>query len=144
MRTVNSAQYQHLTDAFDFDMTVNVYAESDSPGNEQLGFWTTEAAKAPGSDNLAGVSDPVVDALVAKLISAHTRDGLIVACRALDRVLLWSWYVMPMWHVQSFWAAWWDQFGFLDVPIRAGTDFNAWWVDAALAAKTDAARQSGL
>jgi microcin C transport system substrate-binding protein len=57
---------------------------------------------------------------------------------------LWNWYVVPHWHLQSYWAAWWDRFGFVDQPIRAGVDFNAWWIDPALAAKTDAARQSGL
>jgi microcin C transport system substrate-binding protein len=144
VRTVDPAQYQHLTDAFDFDMTVNVFEESDSPGNEQADYWTSGSAREAGSNNLAGVSDPVVDALVAKVISARTRQDLVVACRALDRVLLWGWYVVPQWHLQSFWAAWWDRFGFVDVPIRAGVDFNAWWIDQALAARTDAARQSGL
>ncbi len=144
VRTVDSAQYQHLTDAFDFDMTINVYGESDSPGNEQVDNWTSGAAKEPGSNNLAGVSDPAVDALVAKVISSRTRDELIASTRALDRVLLWSWYVVPQWHLQSYWAAWWDRFGFVDVPIRAGVDFNAWWIDPPLAATTDAARRSGL
>ncbi len=144
VRTVDSAQYQRVTDEFDFDMTVNVYGESDSPGNEQADNWTSDAAKESGSNNLAGASDPVVDALVAKVISARSREALITATRALDRVLLWNWYVVPHWHLQSYWAAWWDRFGFVDRPIRAGVDFNAWWVDPALAAKTDAARQSGL
>jgi microcin C transport system substrate-binding protein len=144
VRTVDPAQYEHLTDAFDFDMTMNTFAESDSPGNEQSNFWTSESAKQEGSDNLAGVADPVVDALVAKIVSARARDELIVACRALDRVLLWSWYAVPHWHINSSWTAWWDRFGFDDVPIRAGVDFNAWWIEPALAAKTDAARASGL
>jgi microcin C transport system substrate-binding protein len=144
VRTVDPSQYEHLTDAFDFDMTVNVYGESDSPGNEQADYWSSAAGKEQGSNNLAGVADPVVDALVAKVIAARTREELIAACRALDRVLLWSWYIVPHWHLQAFWAAWWDRFGFVDVPIRAGVDFNAWWIDPALAAKTDAARQSGL
>jgi microcin C transport system substrate-binding protein len=121
-----------------------VYGESDSPGNEQSDYWSSEAAKEQGSSNLAGVSDPVVDALVAKVISARSRQDLITATRALDRVLLWGWYLVPHWHLQSYWAAWWNRFGFVDVPIRAGVDINAWWVDHDLATKTDAARQSGL
>jgi microcin C transport system substrate-binding protein len=144
VRTVDPSQYEHLTDNFDFDMTVNVFSESDSPGNEQSDYWTSGAAKETGSSNICGVSDPVVDALVAKLISARSREDLIAATRALDRVLLWGWYVVPHWHLQSYWAAWWDRFGFVDVPIRAGVDFNSWWLDHDLAAKTDAARQSGL
>jgi len=144
VRTVDEAQYQHLTDPFDFDMTMNTYSESDSPGNEQADNWTSAAAKEVGSNNIAGVSDPVVDDLVAKVISSKTRADLITATRALDRVLLWGWYVVPQWHLQSYWAAWWDRFGFVDVPIRAGVDINGWWIDPALAAKTDAARKSGL
>jgi microcin C transport system substrate-binding protein len=144
VRTVDPAQYQHLTDAFDFDMTINVFGESDSPGNELWDFWGSAAAKQQGSDNLAGVADPVVDALIAKVVGAGTREELITAARALDRVLLWGWYVVPQWHIQSVWVAWWDRFGFTNVPVRSGVAFDAWWVDPALAAKTDAARRSGF
>ncbi|MDA8247663.1 MAG: extracellular solute-binding protein [Rhodospirillales bacterium] len=144
VRTVDPAQYQHLTDAFDFDMTINTYGESDSPGNELWDFWGSAAAKQEGSDNLAGVAEPVVDALIAKVVGAHTREELVTAARALDRVLLWGWYVVPQWHIQSVWAAWWNRFGHPDVPVRSGVAFNTWWVDEELAEKTDAARRSGL
>ncbi|HET8996890.1 MAG TPA: extracellular solute-binding protein [Acetobacteraceae bacterium] len=144
VRTVDPAEYQHLTDAFDFDMTINTYGESDSPGNELVDFWGSAAAKQEGSDNLAGVSDPVVDALIAKVVGARTRDDLVTAARALDRVLLWGWYVVPQWHIQSVWVAWWDRFGHPDVKVRSGVAFNTWWVDEELAEKTDAARRSGL
>jgi microcin C transport system substrate-binding protein len=144
VRTVDPAQYEHLTDAFDFDMTINTYGESDSPGNELLDFWGSSSAKQEGSDNLAGVADPVVDALIARVVSARSREDLVTAARALDRVLLWGWYVVPQWHIQSVWVAWWDRFGHTDVPVRSGVSFSSWWVDAALAAKTDAARRSGL
>ncbi len=144
VRTVDPAEYQHLTDNFDFDMTINTYGESDSPGNELWDFWGSESAKQVGSDNLAGVADPMVDALIQKVVSARSREELITAARALDRVLLWGWYVVPNWHLQSVWAAWWDRFGFTDVAVRSGIAFNAWWVDPALADKTDAARRSGF
>ena len=144
VRTVDPAQYQHLTDAFDFDMTINTYGESDSPGNELWDFWGSAAATQEGSDNLAGVTDPVVDALIARVVSVRTREELITAARALDRVLLWGWYVVPQWHIQSVWAAWWDRFGHTDTAVRSGISFNSWWVDAELAARTDAARRSGF
>ena len=144
VRTVDPSQYQHLTDSFDFDMTVAVFGESDSPGNEQMDYWSSGSAKEEGSSNLAGVSDPVVDALVAQVVGANSRAELIAATRALDRVLLWSWLVVPHWHIREVWAAWWDRFGHVDVPIRSGIAFNAWWVDPALAARTDVARRSGL
>ncbi len=143
VRTVDPAQYQHLTDAFDFDMTINSYGESDSPGNELWDFWGSAASKQEGSDNLAGVADPVVDALITKVVGANTREDLVAAARALDRVLLWNWYVVPQWHLQSAWVAWWNRFGHSDVPVRSGVAFDSWWVDPALAAKIDSARHNG-
>ena len=144
VRTVDPAEYQHLTDNFDYDMTINTFSESDSPGNELWDFWGSASAKQIGSDNLCGVAEPMVDALISKIVSATSRDELITAARALDRVLLWGWYVVPQWHLQAVWAAYWDRFGFRDVPIRGGIAFDSWWVDPALAQKTDAARRSGF
>jgi microcin C transport system substrate-binding protein len=144
VRTVDPAEYQHLTDNFDYDMTINTFGESNSPGNELWDFWGSASAKQVGSDNLCGVASPVVDALIGKVVSATTRDELVTAARALDRVLLWGWYVVPQWHLQAVWAAYWDRFGFKDVPIRSGIAFDSWWVDPALAEKTDAARRSGF
>ena len=144
VRTVDAPQYQRLTDTFDFDMTMVVLPESDFPGNEQRDYWSCAARKAEGSSNLAGVCDPVVDALVKKVIEARDVTKLSVATKALDRVLLWSWYVVPNWHIQSFNAAFWDRFGHPAQPVRTGIAFDSWWVDAKLAAATDAARRSGL
>jgi microcin C transport system substrate-binding protein len=140
VRTVDPSQYQHLTDAFDFDMTINVYGESGSPGNELWGYWGSAAAKEQGSDNLAGASEPVIDALIGKVCAATTREELVTAARALDRVLLWNWYVVPQWHLQSVWAAWWDRFGYPDAKVRSGVVFDAWWIDAEREAKLKAAR----
>ena len=143
VRTVDPAQYQRLTDAFDYDMTMTVFAESEHPGNEQMDYWGSQSAKAEGSNNLVGVADPVVDALVAKVIGAPDYQHLLTATHALDRVLLWNWYVVPHWHLQSFRVAYWDRFGRPDKPVRAGLVFDSWWVDPKLAAATDAARQAG-
>ena len=143
VRTVDPSNYEKLTDKFDFDMTIGTYGESDSPGNEQSDYWSSGSAKEDGSSNLAGVSDPVVDMLVGKIISAQTRIDLIAATRALDRVLLAGWYMVPNWHIREVWAAWWDRFGYQDVPVRSGIAFDAWWIDHDRAARTDAARQAG-
>jgi microcin C transport system substrate-binding protein len=143
VRTVDPAQYQHRLDAFDYDMTVNVWGESDSPGNEQTDFWTCAAAKSEGSGNVVGICDPVVDAMVGRVISAQTKPQLLAAVHALDRVLLWGWYTVPQWHVDQVWVAYWDRFGRPTQPVRPGVVFGAWWVDPALAAKTDAARAHG-
>ena len=98
-------------------------------------------AKAPGSMNLAGICDPAVDALVAKVIQAPDPEDLTVAARALDRVLLNNWYVVPNWHLDSVWAADWDKFGHPPGQVRSGLVFDSWWVDPVRAAALDAARR---
>jgi len=140
VRTVDPAQYQHLTDDFDFDMIMMIYAEGDIPGNELRDYFTCPAAKAQGSMNAPGICDPAVDALVQDVISAQDRGSLAVAARALDRVLLWQWYMVPNWHSSEFHVAWWNRFGQPGKPIREGFNFDTWWVDADKAKATDAAR----
>ena len=143
VRTVDAAQYRRVMDTYDFDMTVEVFPQSESPGNEQKGFWTCESAKHEGGNNVAGVCDPVVDALVDDIVNSPNRQTLESATRALDRVLLNSWYVVPQWHVRSIRIAYWDRFGFVDMPVRNGVAFDAWWIDPARADATDAARRAG-
>jgi microcin C transport system substrate-binding protein len=143
VRTVDPAQYQRLTDVFDFDMTMLVLPQREYPGNEQTDYWTCQAGKLDGSDNESGVCDPVVDALVDKVVQAPDKRTLITATRALDRVLLWGWYCVPNWHTQTFNAAFWDRFGYSKVPVRSGLVFDSWWIDPTVAAATDAARLSG-
>jgi microcin C transport system substrate-binding protein len=141
VRTVDSAQYQHLTDDFDFDMIMMVYPQGEIPGNELRDYFTCAASKAPGSFNVPGICDPAVDALVNQIVVAQDRDTLTTAARALDRVLLWRWYLVPNWDSLVFHIAWWDRFGYPDKPIRAGFNFDTWWVDPAKAAANDAARR---
>lgn len=84
--------------------------------------------------------DKAVDALVADVVNAKSHDDLVTAAHALDRVLLWNWYVVPQWHLQALWVAYWNRFGHPSGAVRTGLDFSTWWVDPALAAATDAAR----
>jgi microcin C transport system substrate-binding protein len=141
VRTVDPAQYQHLTDDFDFDMTMIVYPESDIPGNELRDYFTCAAAKAQGSGNWGGICDPAVDALVERVVTAQDRQTLTTAARALDRVLLWRWYLVPNWDSNSFHVAYWDRFGHPDKPIRQGFNFDTWWVDPTKSAAIEAAKQ---
>ncbi len=143
VRTVDPAQAIKRQEAFDFDMTVNAFGFGGLPGNEQADLWTCAARDNQGSSNFAGVCDPIVDTLVHDVIVAKDMPSLLAATHALDRVLLWGWYMVPNWRLGEVWTARWDRFGFVDVPIRAGLDFDSWWVDPALAAKTDAARGHG-
>lgn len=129
VRTVDTAQYQNRVDNFDFDMTVVVWPQSLSPGNEQRDYWTSARADTPGSRNLAGVKDPAVDALVDLLIAAPDRESLIARTRALDRVLLWGHYVIPHWHIQNFRVAYWDKFDRPPVTPPYALGFDTWWVD---------------
>jgi microcin C transport system substrate-binding protein len=142
VRTVDPAQYEQLVDTYDYDMIVVSIDETDSPGNEQTGYWTCGAVKPEGGYNAMGVCNPVVDSLVQRLVSAPDRASLITDTKALDRVLLWNWYVVPQWHLQSVWVAFWDRFGRPDKPVRTGLAFDSWWIDPAKAAATDAARRN--
>ena len=131
VRTVDPAQYQHLTDDFDFDMIMMIYPEGDIPGNELRDYFSCAAAKAQGSFNAPGICDPAVDALIERIVTAQDRETLTTAARALDRVLLWRWYLVPNWDSRIFHIAYWDRFGDPDKPIREGFNFDTWWVDAA-------------
>ena len=140
VRTVDAAQFQKRMDDLDFDMSVVVVPESESLGNEQVDFWSCQSAKQPGTMNYAGVCDPVVDALVGDVVGARSHADLVTAAHALDRTLLWGWYMVPNWHLQQVWVAYWNRFGHPGAPVRTGLFFPAWWVDPKLAAATDAAR----
>ncbi len=141
IRLVDPAQYQNRIDAFDFDIVVSTRGQSLSPGNEQRNYWTTASADIPGSGNLAGIADPVVDALVDLLIQAPDRDALVATTRALDRVLLWGHYVIPQWHIRSFRLVYWNRFGRPEIRPKYGLGFPAtWWIDGEKAARLEADR----
>ena len=131
VRTVDTAQYQNRADNFDFDMIVASWPESMSPGNEQIDYWTSQRADVPGSRNLAGIKDPVVDKLVDLVIAAPDRQSLIDRTRALDRVLLWGQYVIPQWHITAFRVAYWNMFDRPAIAPKYVLGFDTWWVDAA-------------
>jgi microcin C transport system substrate-binding protein len=136
LRMVDSAQYQNRINDFDFDMTMAVFPQSLSPGNEQIDFWSSTKADIKGSRNIPGIKNPVVDALIEKVIEAKTREDLITATKALDRVLLWNFYVIPQWHTDRFRIAYWDIFGRPAVNPPYGIPVaDTWWVDQAKADK---------
>ncbi|MGM0423204.1 MAG: extracellular solute-binding protein [Pseudomonadota bacterium] len=128
MRVVDSAQYQNRMDSFDFDMTVSTFGQSLSPGNEQRDYWHSSNADQPGSRNLIGVKDPVVDELIEMVIQAPDREELIMRTRALDRVLLWGHYVVPHWHIDYFRLAFWNKFEHPDRAPAFGLGVtDIWW-----------------
>ena len=141
VRTVDPAQYQHLTDDFDFDMIMMIYPGGDIPGSELRDYWSCASAKSTGSFNVPGICDPAIDAMIEKVIAAQNRDTLRSAAKALDRLLLWNWYLVPNWYSQNFHIAFWDRFGDPGIPIREGFNFDTWWVDQQKAAHNDEARR---
>jgi len=129
VRTVDSAQYEYRMKQFDFDMTVGLFSQSLSPGNEQVDFWASTSATTPGSRNLAGVRDPAVDRLIELVISAPDRPALIARTRALDRVLLWGHYIIPHFHITAFRVAYWNRFGRPAVSPKYDLGFETWWIE---------------
>ena len=117
----------------------SVKPRSPSPGNGKRNYWSGAAAAQPGSDNYMGIKDPVVDALIERVIFATSREDLVTATHALDRVLLWGYHIVPQWYRSAVWIAHWDKFGIPDKqPGHIGVDIDSWWIDpereAALAA----------
>jgi len=130
VRTVDSAQYERRLESFSFDMTVISLGQSLSPGNEQRDFWNSTSATINGSRNYAGVSSPAVDFLIDKIIAAKNREDLISATKALDRFLLFGYYVVPHWHIQNFRIAYWDKFGQPKIKPKYDLGIDTWWYDS--------------
>jgi microcin C transport system substrate-binding protein len=138
VRTVDDAQYENRTRAFDFDIVVNSWPQSLSPGNEQRGDWGSRAADRPGSRNFVGIKSPVVDKLIDRLVFAKSREELVASTRALDRVLLWNHYVVPQWTYRKVRTAYWDRYSHPEkMPEYGAAAFpTIWWWNEAKAAKT--------
>ena len=136
IKTIDSAQYERRTQTFDYDIVVGSWGQSLSPGNEQRDFWGSAAAGKNGSRNLIGVKNAAIDKLIDTIIFARDRKGLIAACKALDRVLIWNHFVVPMWYIPYERTARWDRFGKPDRLPDYSTGFpSIWWWDAERAAK---------
>ncbi len=129
VRTVDSSQYQARLLNYDFDMIKRYWGVSLSPGNEQQFYWGSEVGKKDGSRNYSGIDSPIVDALIEKLISANDRDELTTAIHALDRVLLWGHYVVPLYHSNKDRIAYWDFFEYPEKIPLYGIVIESWWIN---------------
>jgi len=130
-RTIDPALFQRRLQEFDFDMIVNVYGQSQSPGNEQRDYWSSASADRKGSRNYMGLKNPVVDALVDRIVYAETQEALTAACRALDRVLWYGYYVVPNWYLAFHRVAYWNRFARpekLPLYYSPTQALNTWWV----------------
>ena len=129
-RVVDSSQYKRRIDEFDFDMIVDSFGQSHSPGNEQRDYWGSESAKRSGSQNSVGIENAAIDKLIDRIILATDRDELIAATRALDRVLLWNHYVVPQWHYPFDRIASWSRLARPEkLPSQAPASvLQTWWM----------------
>src|SRR6185369_17156275 len=129
VRTVDNAQYEKRMETFDYDMAVEVFGQSLSPGNEQRDYWGSKAAEEEGSRNLLGIKSPVIDELIEELIKSPDRASLVAHTHALDRVLQYGYYMIPNFHVAAFRVAYWDKFRRPQVSPKYGIGIDGWWVD---------------
>jgi microcin C transport system substrate-binding protein len=138
VRTVDDVQYQNRLRNFDFDLTTVVWGQSLSPGNEQRDFFGSQSADRPGSRNIPGIKNPAIDTLIDRIIFAKDRAELVAACKAMDRVLLWNFYVVPQFTYGFQRYARWDRFSHPEpLPQYGVAGFpTLWWWDAEKAAKT--------
>ena len=137
VRVVDSTQYENRLRNFDFDMNIQIWGQSLSPGNEQREFWGSQAADQAGSQNVVGIKSPVVDELINQVIFAKDRAGLVAATKALDRVLLWNFYVVPQFTYPYVRYARWDRFSHAEPLPKYGHSGlpSLWWWDAEKAAR---------
>ena len=139
MRRVDPAQFELRMKTFDFDMSMERYSLGLTPGIELKNYWGSEAAKTDGSFNLAGISNPAVDALADRMVKVQTREELVVTARALDRVLRAGHYWVPNWYKAAHHLAFWNTFSWPDVkPKYDRGALSTWWYDAAKAGKLTA------
>ena len=129
IRTVDQSQYLNRIREQDFDMIVSGWGQSLSPGNEQRSYWGSYAADQYGTRNYAGIQSPVIDELIELVIQAPDRESLVQRTRALDRVLLSGYYVIPNWHIGSDRILYWDKFSRPEILVRQGVLTSRWWYD---------------
>jgi microcin C transport system substrate-binding protein len=148
LRVVDAVQYRARVEDFDFDMTMERFSMSATPGDGMRPSFSSQAAATKGSYNLAGIANPVIDALIEKIIGADSRTDLTIACRAFDRVFRAGRYWVPQWYRASHPVAYWDVFDHpKDFPRYQIDNYSSsvgerilWWSDPDKAAKSEPAK----
>jgi len=130
IRSVDISAYENRMRSFDYDLILRRFSQPLTPGVEQRNYWSSQAADVVGGFNFSGIRDPAIDALVEKLVGAQSRSDSLAAARALDRALMWGWYVIPNWYSGTYRLAYWDRFG--RPAKKPAFDLGlteTWWVD---------------
>jgi microcin C transport system substrate-binding protein len=143
LRLVDAVQYRARVEDFDFDMTIERFSMSATPGDSMRPFFSSQAASTKGSYNLAGIASPAIDAMIEKVIAADNRAELTVACHAFDRLFRAGRYWVPQWYAKTHRLAYWDQYSHPPKLPRYAQGVGApdnWWYDAAKAAKLEQAK----
>ena len=130
-RTVDVSLYIRRSRTFDFDLMVSSYPQSQSPGNELYNLWHSSSANEEGSRNLIGINNKVVDKLIEHVVFAKNREEVVIAARALDRVMLHEEYLIPNWYIAVHRIAYWDKFSYpSDLPLYFSAEnwvLSSWW-----------------
>ena len=127
IRTVDDAQYQRRVQEYDYDMVMQTYTASLSPGIEQIWRWGSRSRDVPGTFNFAGTADPALDAMIDNMLRAVTREEFVDAVRAYDRLLISGHYLVPLYHIDEQWVARWDFIGRPEKPSLYGFRYETWW-----------------
>ena len=137
LRQVDGPQYYERMRRFDYDMVVDVFAQSLSPGAEQVGFWGSTAADEAGNANTIGIKNPAIDSVIKKLGDAKNRDEIVLYTHVLDRLLRAGHYLVPLYGKSSNNVAYWNQYRHTaKLPTNAiGIDY--WWTDKAAEARVN-------
>jgi len=134
VRVIDSAQYEKRMEDFDFDVTTEIWIQSESPGNEQVDYWGSSTAEVPGSRNTMGIKNPVIDEIIKLIVAAKSREDLVNAAMALDRVLLHNHYLIPQYFAPTYRVAYWNKFDRPQIMPTSGLGFDTWWIDPEKAA----------
>jgi microcin C transport system substrate-binding protein len=138
LRLVDAAQMQNRQNDFDYDIVIQRFGFSATPGDSLRSFFSSQSAAIKGSKNLAGIADPAIDALIEQVIAAKDRPSLTTACRALDRVIRSGRYWVPHWYKGNHWLAYWDVYSRpAQKPRYARGVLETWWSDRDKTTKND-------
>ncbi len=127
VRLVDEVQFQRRRTRFDFDVMPGTWTASPSPGNEQRGRWSSAAANAEGAYNIAGAASPAIDAMIAAILAANSKEDFVAAVRALDRLLISGFYIVPLYYAPEQWIAYSAKLGRPEKTPLFGVDLAAWW-----------------
>jgi len=127
IRLVDVSQFVNRLNNFDFDLVSLRKGQSISPGNEQLGFWGCDSAMEVGTSNWSGICSPVLDELVQQLITSDSREKLVNTTKAIDRVLLNEFMVIPQWYLPAYRIAYWNKYSRPPIAPVYDLGISTWW-----------------